>query len=68
MSRDEYEQIIMDELDLMREASNASQLRRNFENSTDLYVPEVYFNLCTRNVMVQERIHGIPVNDIEEIV
>ena len=64
---DEYEQIIMDELDLMREASNASQLRRNFENSPDLYVPEVYFELCTRNVMVQERIHGIPVNDIDAL-
>ena len=60
----EYEQIIMDELDLMREAANASQLRRNFENSSDLYVPEVYFNLCRRDVMVLERIQGIPVNDI----
>lgn len=63
----EYEQIIIDELDLMREASNASQLRRNFENSNDLYVPEVYFNLCTRNVMVLERIQGIPVNDINAL-
>lgn len=63
----EYEQIIMDELDLMREAANASQLRRNFENSSDLYVPEVYFNLCRRNVMVLERIQGIPVNDIEAL-
>ena len=63
----EYEQIVMDELDLMREAANASQLRRNFENSSDLYVPEVYFNLCRRNVMVLERIQGIPVNDIEAL-
>ncbi len=63
----EYEQIIMDELDLMREAANANQLRRNFENSNDLYVPEVYFNLCRRNVMVLERIKGIPVNDIEAL-
>ena len=63
----EYEQIIMDELDLLREASNASQLRRNFENSPDLYVPEVYFNLCRRNVMVLERIRGIPVNDISAL-
>jgi len=64
---DEYEQVIMDELDLMREAANASQLRKNFENSTDLYVPEVYFDLCHRNVMVQERIHGIPVNDMKAL-
>ena len=64
---DEYENVIIDELDLMREAANASQLRKNFENSTDLYVPEVYFDLCTRNVMVQERIHGIPVNDMKAL-
>ncbi len=63
----EYEQIVMDELDLMREAANASQLRRNFEDSSDLYVPEVYFNLCRRNVMVLERIYGIPVNDIKAL-
>ncbi len=63
----EYEQIVMDELDLLREAANASQLRRNFENSSDLYVPEVYFDLCRRNVMVLERIEGIPVNDIEAL-
>jgi len=63
----EYEQIVMDELDLLREAANASQLRRNFENSSDLYVPEVYFDLCRRNVMVLERIEGIPINDIEAL-
>ena len=63
----EYEQIIMDELDLMREAANASQLRRNFEDSLDLYVPKVYFHLCRRNVMVLERIEGIPVNDIDTL-
>jgi ubiquinone biosynthesis protein len=64
---DEYEQVIMDELDLMREAANASQLRKNFENSSDLYVPVVYFELCHRNVMVQERIRGIPVNDMKAL-
>ena len=59
----EFERVILDELDLLREAANASQLRRNFENSPDLYVPEVYFDLCRRNVLVIERIHGIPVSD-----
>ena len=59
----EFEQVILGELDLMREAANASQLRRNFENSSDLYVPEVYFDLCRRNVMVLERIYGIPISD-----
>lgn len=59
----EFERVVLDELDLLREAANASQLRRNFENSPDLYVPEVYFDLCRRNVLVIERIHGIPVSD-----
>ena len=63
----EYENIVLDELDLMREAANASQLRRNFENSSELYVPEVYFNLCRRNIMVMERIKGIPVSDIDAL-
>lgn len=61
---EDYEQTVLDELDLMREAANASQLRRNFENCSDLYVPEVYWDYCRINVMVMERIHGIAVNDI----
>ena len=60
----DYEQTVMDELDLLREAANASQLRRNFENSSDLYVPLVYWDHCKVNVMVMERIHGIAVNDV----
>ena len=63
----DYEQTVMDELDLLREAANASQLRRNFENSADLYVPTVYWDHCRVNVMVMERIHGIAVNDVETL-
>ncbi|RRQ21895.1 ubiquinone biosynthesis regulatory protein kinase UbiB [Thiohalobacter thiocyanaticus] len=63
----EFETTIMDELDLLREAANASQLRRNFSDSEMLYVPEVYWPLCRRNVMVMERISGIPVSDIEAL-
>lgn len=63
----DYEQTVMDELDLMREAANASQLRRNFEDSSDLYVPEVYWDYCRINVMVMERIHGIAVNDVKTL-
>lgn len=63
----DYEQTVMDELDLMREAANASQLRRNFENCSDLYVPEVYWDYCRINVMVMERIHGIAVNDVKTL-
>ncbi len=64
---DDYEQTVMDELDLMREAANASQLRRNFENCSDLYVPEIYWDHCRVNVMVMERIHGIAVNDVKTL-
>jgi ubiquinone biosynthesis protein len=60
----DYEHTIIDELDLMREAANASQLRRNFSGSNQLYVPEVYWPLARRNVLVMERIHGTVISDI----
>lgn len=61
---EDYRLTILDELDLQREAANASQLRRNFENSDLLYVPEVFWDYCKPGVMVMERIYGIPVSDI----
>lgn len=61
---EDYRLTILDELDLQREAANASQLRRNFENSELLYVPEIFWDYCKSNVMVMERIYGIPVSDI----
>ncbi len=64
---DEFRKTIIDELDLMREAANASQLRRNFLNSEQLYVPEVYWDLCRRDVMVIERIHGTNVGNINAL-
>jgi len=68
----EYERTILDELDLSREAANASQLRRNFTDPGKsetgmLYVPEVYWPWTSRNVMVMERIHGIQISDIDEL-
>ena len=60
----EYQQTILDELDLMREAANASQLKRNFAGSSLLYVPEVHWDLCRTEVMVMERIHGVPIGDL----
>jgi ubiquinone biosynthesis protein len=63
----EYEKTIIDELDLMREAANASQLKRNFAGSDLLYVPEVYWDYCRLDVMVMERIHGIPISDMERL-
>jgi len=64
---EEYEKTILDELDLMREAANASQLRRNFESSQQLYIPEVYWDYTRRNVMAMERIYGEPMANIEKM-
>ena len=55
---------MLDELDLMREAANAAQLKRNFAGSPLLYVPEVYWDYCRIDVMVMERIHGVPISDM----
>ena len=63
----EYRKTILDELDLLREAGNASQLKRNFAGSRILYVPEVYWDYCRVNVMVMERIRGIIVSHVDEL-
>jgi ubiquinone biosynthesis protein len=60
----EFEKTLYDELDLLREAANASQLRRNFRDSDMLYVPEIHWAYCRPNVMVMERISGISVTNI----
>jgi ubiquinone biosynthesis protein len=63
----EYRKTILDELDLMREAANAAQLKRNFAGSPLLYVPAVYWDYCRSNVMVMERIHGIIISRMDEL-
>jgi ubiquinone biosynthesis protein len=63
----EYRKTVTDELDLMREAANASQLKRNFAGSALLYVPQIHWDYCRQNVMVMERIHGIIVSRVEEL-
>ncbi len=64
---DEYEHTILDELDLMREAANTAQLKRNFEGSDMLYVPDIYWDYCRPEVLVQERIYGTPISDMEAL-
>lgn len=59
---DEFARHLEDELDLLREAANASQLGRNFENSPLLLVPAVYWDYCTCGVMVMQRMHGTPIS------
>ena len=64
---EEYEKTILDELDLLREAGNASQLKRNFAGSPLLHVAEVHWDLCRRDVMVMERIRGVPIAEMDRL-
>lgn len=61
---EDYDATIHDELDLQREAANASQLRRNFENSPLIYIPFIDWDYTRKTVLVMERIHGIPIADV----
>jgi ubiquinone biosynthesis protein len=63
----EYRKTVTDELDLMREAGNAAQLKRNFAGSPLLYVPQIHWDYCRQNVMVMERIRGVIVSQVEEL-
>jgi ubiquinone biosynthesis protein len=64
---EEFRKVLHDELDLTREAANASQLRRNFEGSRLLRVPEMYWDYCRENVLVMERMAGVPVSRVDEL-
>jgi ubiquinone biosynthesis protein len=60
----DYELVILEELNLQSEAANTSELKRNFKDSTELYVPKIYWDYVSRGAMVMEKIDGIPVTDI----
>ena len=63
----DYEATILKELDLRLEASNTNLTRKNFLHSNELYIPEVYWDFTTSNIMVLEKIDGIPCTDIKQI-
>lgn len=63
----DYERTLLGELNLLREAANTMKLRHNFENSEALYIPKVYLPYCRENLLVEERIEGIPISDIETL-
>jgi ubiquinone biosynthesis protein len=63
----EFDKHLRDELDLLREAASASQLRRNFRDSDLLHVPEVFWDWCATEVMVMERMHGLPISQIDAL-
>lgn len=64
----EFDKYLHDELDLMREAANASQLRRNFDGSSLLIVPEMYWDYCSPSVITMERMRGIPISRIDRLM
>lgn len=63
----EFEGIIMNELNMLNEANSASQLRKNFTGSDLLYVPKVYWDLCSENILTTERIYGTPISDVKQL-
>jgi ubiquinone biosynthesis protein len=63
----EFDKYLHDELDLMREAANGSQLRRNFEQSALLLVPQMHWDYCAESVIVMQRMHGIPISQIDKL-
>ncbi|RBB95309.1 ubiquinone biosynthesis regulatory protein kinase UbiB, partial [Pseudomonas sp. MWU12-2115] len=63
----EFDKYLHDELDMMHEAANASQLRRNFKGSQQLIVPEVFYDYSSRDVLTLEWMHGIPVGQVERL-
>ncbi|MDT8311125.1 MAG: ubiquinone biosynthesis regulatory protein kinase UbiB [Methylophaga sp.] len=63
----EMEKNLFDELDMLREAASASQLKRNFPDARLLYVPEVYWSLSRPNILVQERVFGVPISDMQAL-
>ena len=64
---EDYQKTVLHELDLMREAANCSQIGRNWAGSEIIKVPQIHWDFCRRNVLVQERIHGIPIDNIEKL-
>ncbi len=64
---EEFEKTLLDEMDMMKEAANAAQLRRNFEGSDLLYVPEIYWSHTNDNVMTMERIYGTRISEIDQL-
>jgi ubiquinone biosynthesis protein len=63
----EFKKYLHDEIDLMREAANASQLRRNFAESRQLLIPEMFWDYCADNVIVMQRMYGLPVSQLDRL-
>lgn len=64
---EDYRATVLDELDLLKEGANATTLKRNFEDGDMLYVPSIYWDYARTNVLVMERIYGVPISDVETL-
>lgn len=64
----DYEMLVYDETDLIKESTNAKKIKDNFENSKLIYIPEIYWDYVTKNILVMERIYATPINDKEELI
>ena len=64
---EDYQKTVLHELDLMREAANCAQIGRNWEGSDIIKVPKIHWGFCRKNILVQERIRGIPIDNIEKL-
>jgi ubiquinone biosynthesis protein len=63
----DYQTTVLHELDLVREAANCAQIGRNWVDSEIIKVPKIYWDYCKTNILVQERIHGIPINNLQQL-
>ena len=63
----EFDKYLHDELDLVREASSAAQLRRNMADLDLVLIPEMFWDFCMPDVMVMERMKGVPINQVERL-
>ena len=63
----DYEMLVYDETDLIKESSNAKKIKENFKDSKLIYIPEIYWDYVTKNILVMERTFATPVNDKEEL-
>lgn len=63
----EFARSLLDELDFMKEAANASQLKRNFKQSSVFKVPKIHWDLTRRNILVMERMYGLPLTNIDKL-
>ena len=63
----DYEMLVYDETDLIKESSNAKKIKNNFKDSKLIYIPEIYWDYVTKNILVMERTYATPVNDKKEL-